>query len=408
MGGEMLDSPVYFRECFRIIERDWGAVLHPSSKAIVWMVLDRTIGWGKKLERIPLRHFTDGILSAKSGMVIHPGTGLSRATVSSRLAELLSWGTLIRHGQCVYEIDFEWRPEIVGLRKSDYKTPAKGGLKISTKMPKNQHGGVLEIRPYKREKEEERTKIRGKAALRQSPNELQENLTQIERRATARSMQRMQKVAACAGVPKASLLGHMWMDAVQACYPESILPTMTHKAMGMLRQYAFRFCRMRGPKEQRLPFENFSSYVDWVILEWRLIMDNRFSWCDNIPLIPDIRFYVGMANHFERAWEERRQLEALRKMTPREAFHTRLVDGGLTEEAADRAVSERFRVDEEREALERERKALKQERLALQREGVQQVEAKVRKEKQQDMDNRRAGYRTGETAGFVWNEDVDG
>jgi len=378
-----LDSPVTFRERFRLIERVWGSQLDASSKAVLWMILDRTLGWGKAQERIPMRQFTDGVHTGK-GVVIHPGTGLSRATVIRKIAELLDVGILIRRDQCDYEINFDWSPELVATLRTPKRLQAQDpsrGYQKDTRGSQKETKRVSKRYPIREEKEEG-TKLEEKAApKRRSPpsKKLADSVRSIESASTRKLLARVEKARSSVGVPNATAVGTLWNDYAATAYPDHAPTALTRKLMAMLRGYAFRYCRMGGPKEGRVLFEKFSEYAEWVTLEWALIMDNRFEWADNTPPYPEVRFFVGMASHFERAWEERKQVEALRDMTPREAFKARLLAKGKSEEAAERAVEERFHVRDESERLVRAQQAHRQEREALAADRDRNAQATNRK-----------------------------
>lgn len=358
-GG--LDSPVGFRERFRLIERELN--IDASAKVILWMIFDRTIGWGKSRERIPVRHFVLGVVSGSKD-IIHPGTGLSRATILRKLEFLIKSGIVLKHSICDYEINFDKMEKMSLLRRSK-KMLEKGYQKDTIEVSKRDPNGIKKI-PHKRGQSKEETILKKAAARRSPPSlELTDTLEAIESRSRTRKFNRRQSINDIAGVPKAAVVGAMWNDAVSAAFPDYHLPSQTQKSIATLRSYAYRFCKIRGPKDDRLKFEKFSNYMDWLTLEWGLIMDNRFDWCDNSPPVPEIKFLVGMAQHFERAWIDREVLEALRKMTPCEAFRSRLIAKGKSEEAVDRAVNDRFHVKDEIDKLDKARRGVRSEREAL-------------------------------------------
>ncbi|MFC1451776.1 hypothetical protein ACFLSJ_00350 [Verrucomicrobiota bacterium] len=344
-----LDSPVFFREWFRELARRWGAVLNPAERSIVWMVFDRTLGWGKDREWIPWRHFTGGVVAA-SGHIVHPGTGLSRATVARHLARLIERGAVLRFGRCVYGLNFEWRGPEMELRKSvqqDTDGPSKG-LKLRPAKVSERDSKGLKLRPHKRRERKEEKKIREAGASLRQHETLGEALSDVESRSQRRVEQGKARVSR--RIPGAAEVGRLWVDAVVESFPGELTGTLTRKTIAVLRQYATRFCRQGGEEH---PFADFSNYMSWVVQNWRLIVDNRLHWTDNPALVPDVLFFVGLSTHFERAWTERRRVEAYRAMTPREAYRQRLIDSGRTEEVADRATEERFRRQDQSAARQR-------------------------------------------------------
>lgn len=403
-GAHELDSPVAFRERFRLLEREFET--DPQSKVILWMIFDRTAGWGKDRERIPVRHFQFGVFS-KSGTQVHPGTGLSRATVLRRLEKLTASGVIIRSGPCEYQINFKGIEDVALLRKSK-RTLVKGSQGDTVGVSERDRGGVSVI-PHKRGQIEEGTIYKKAAPKRRSPPpyvELSDNMEGVEASRVERAAKRKREAVKSTGIPKAGVVGALWRCSVESSFPDSHTPSLTQKDVAMLRGYAYRFCNMKGPKDKRLPFENFSEYMDWVIMEWGLIMDNRFEWADNAPLVPDIRFFVGMSQHFERVWEERRQIESTKDMTPRERFRVRLMAKGMSDEAVDRAVDQRFHVKEESAKLRGEQETLRKEREALVADRRRNTRLEDREAAEGRLRARKRVYReTGEGTGeFTWKE----
>ena len=75
-----------------ILFRKWSRVLTPSEFAVVSMIFDRTIMWQKEWEKIPERHFLEGV-STKKGCV-HAGLNIGRTALKKTLKSLISKGVV--------------------------------------------------------------------------------------------------------------------------------------------------------------------------------------------------------------------------------------------------------------------------------------------------------------------------
>ena len=475
-----LSSPVTFRQWFRVVERVWGTYLRPSEKVVVWMIFDRTIGWGKERERIPLRHFVGGVI-ASDGSVVHPGTGLTKPTVIASLSRLSSLGAITRHGESTYGLNLEWNPN--GM-KSTYTT-AVGGLKQpkARQLPKAdtsevQHNGNMplskmqrsalaryvlnnignrvylarkgtklagspytdigctgeellvhlegqftdgmhwnnygnttaqsdrywnidhivelcrfdlsdreqflyavnyanlrpmwaednrmrsrwcskgvkkfdsasqiplhpEVKKFDNLKEEKGREDKEETASRSSPTSsgvenistAEEVVAGILERDNRKVESRLIDAKSSGRVPCADRVARVWSDLVSRHHTEHVVSALTLKHKAILKGYAFRWTGGRPI------YGEFVSYVEWAVSEWRFLMDNVFDWAKDAPIVPDVRFFVGMASHFEQAYAKRAEMEVMRSLPPIEAYKLRLRKAGKTDDAVRRAVEQKY------------------------------------------------------------------
>ena len=115
MPGVKPSDFVFQRDAQRHILRHWSSNFTGAQLAVLLMVYDRTIGWGKLQEIIPLRHFVCGVRD-KDNNIIHSGTGYSRKAIHTALKALMDYGCVIRTERgkqlsSYYEINFKWEPE---------------------------------------------------------------------------------------------------------------------------------------------------------------------------------------------------------------------------------------------------------------------------------------------------------
>lgn len=110
----IISSPVFYRDCSRTIDRIWIRYLHPAEIVVVRFIFDRTIGWGKEWERIPMRHFTEGVFDKEGNFFGR--TSLSESTVRRTLVSLEMRGSIralrYKDRAAFYTLNFKWEPEI--------------------------------------------------------------------------------------------------------------------------------------------------------------------------------------------------------------------------------------------------------------------------------------------------------
>lgn len=375
-----LHSPAYFRDWFRVIERQWSPFLRPAAKTILYMVLDRTLGWGKEWERITVTQMVNGVKGRRDDSVVHPGTGLGKDAVREWLEALVSAGALLRDGQFL-SLNFRWSPVPVDRLKT-FQTQETPMLRHSTKVPpaparrrlaqprseigrnfrlngaENPPDGA-ENPPYKR-REKERGKQGETPGIRPERlgGELERNLARVETFHAEREAEGAKQVS----LPSAEKLGTAWDRLVARLQPDAPSMSTRRTDAAILRKFAQRFMRVTEKKERRVPYQTFYGFMVWCIQHWGLLADNTFHWAKDFPQHPQVRTFVGLGDHFVKAWQVRQDVEARAQMTPREAMVHDLIRRGKDPETAERAAEEAYGQKEE---LARERAALRQKCTAL-------------------------------------------
>lgn len=431
-----LSSPVYFREWFRVIERQWSADLPTSAKAIVWMVFDRTLGWGKEWERIPLRHFTDGVKRVGQDEYTHPGTGMNRSTVREWLGILVKAGVLRREGDSHYALNYEWNPQPItrNMRepKKDRAEKRKGGLaepKNGRKTARSPwadeqesvqdatEGGVefppkgVEFPPKGggistpiREGKEREGKIKRDTAPPRG-GELEANLKKLQTKADAKVTARRTKAED--NIPPSKQVGQLFDDLRLASFPDSVIPATRNVDSAILKKYAFRWCR-RADAERRVPYSAFKDYLEWVASHWTTLMLNRFAWMKDTPPFPDVRFLVGLSDHFVRAYEDKRRIDEFVGLTPKQSYILDLRHDGVSQAEAEAAAEERFKDKHEADRLRKERLGLQKARLVLEVAKDKHKQAGERKRAAMAREKRIEQYQSNpasNTGRFTWKED---
>jgi len=360
-----------YRQWHQYILRCWTPLLDLEQLAIVTFVFDRTVGWGKEWERIPLKHFTDGVYSEK-GEMYSPGCGVPRSTLMRRLAILVG-GPLDRKGKNHYRINFEWKPmnlrppkrlqedgddeekvpewdssgPRVGPKKSPSGTPNKSKRKICKR--KNSHtpqdGGGME-----------RLKKIIDAGMERAVEKREQKLTK----------QRSKPV------PTLNGLRLCWDVAVEKANHLPISHTRTDWVA--LQAYGKRWKK----NNRDTPF---AEYLEWLISHWKYLMAVHFKWMkqEPPPLSPVSRFVIAFAKNFEKAWHERREIARKLKMTSREELIDRMISQGYPEEVAKQEADDRLGLTEQRAEIEKSRRKLDKAKWAAKTAEVEERRAAARK-----------------------------
>ena len=422
-----LNSPVYFREWFRVIERVWGGYLTTSAKSIVWMVFDRTLGWGKEWERIPLRHFTDGVMREEGRFLTHPGTGLNRSTVRVWLEALVAGEVLLKQGESTYSLNYDWSPKRItqDMREPKNQTPEKRKGSLAERKPTrkpwedDQEKAVegVEFPPKRGEFSTKRggnsTPIReGKereGKTKRDPaspkgGELGKTLDRIQNQNKTKKEERRNKKEE--NIPPSEQVGRLFDDLRLAAFPDIAFPATRKTDASILKKFAFRWCR-RGDEERRLSYSDFKDFLDWALTRWTTLMLNRFAWVDNAPHYPEVRFMVGLSDHFLRAYQEKQRVDALVGLTPQQAYAARLRQDGVSENDAREAAEERFRDHSQAERLKRERHGLERAREGLAVASDRKAQADERESMAKERQERIDRYRSvpAPSGRFVWKEE---
>ena len=102
--------PQHYREWSRFIDRAWNQALPSQEFVVARFIFDRTAGWGKTWERIPVHHFTKCVVGADGTNYggIH---ATSKGTVRRALESLVSKGAVLRKqsGRSYrYSLNYNW------------------------------------------------------------------------------------------------------------------------------------------------------------------------------------------------------------------------------------------------------------------------------------------------------------
>lgn len=357
----------------RVIDRSWCPCLTVSEQAVLRFIFDQTAGEGRERMLTTLEQICCGVPASK-GMV-RGGAGVSTDTARAALSRLALYGCITRKQrrdgwECA--INYEWRgglTEVAKLRESKKRALSRErgvgnfiplGYENSDPpditIDHDDHGkindhtvnitaGSKRIRPS-----------RSDSSVR-PPDAVQHDLAALaDRVESANAQMRLDKVAAvkAAVLPVSKQSVRIWKLRCQHTYADHCAKARDLvKLAGYAKQYS---------KSGR---EDFITYMEWVVQNWRLIIAQNFNWLDTKPDVPSIPLFVRCSNKFEEAYRAKDRLTAAASMTERERLIAAAELKGMDTEAAERDADERLGITAERHRLEEERKELKRERIKL-------------------------------------------
>lgn len=307
---------IFQRDFTRHLLRHWLKHLSGCEAACVLFIFDRTIQWGKMHERIPIRHFTDGIVS-RDLKVHSEGVNYSRRQVSSALAALEEGGLI------EVSVSSPTAPKLFGIvieaSDEDLKT-FSNMKKIATPKKKRDASrtGAI-IAPAKREtsainaptgaetalhkrRKEKKTEIGKEKKL--GDADAPQTMSSVEARIEARQQERDAKRQACLRQKRTLLkkeLSRFWSDTV-ANY---------HGDMRALRLNVAQTSALYGKQKkfvEAMHDESFVVFVDWAIAHWHNIIASTFHWMNDAPQIVDAWFFLKHFDKFFAMFERRDRL----------------------------------------------------------------------------------------------------
>lgn len=313
----------------------------PSEYMVLMFVFDRTVGWGKLVERVKLRHFESGIEGVTCG------TGMPSKTVRRALSALVEKQTLVRtrgRDGDTYGINFDWKPEedVLKLPKKDRQT-REGALA----QPKNreQSGqidhsdwsnrpprvvnltGHKNITPQEGNFEEPN---RREATPSRSPSVLGDTIERAKARAAARASAKESKARGSARVAD---LRVFWEKAWRETYEGYPCPAWSPKARGQLATLVKGLDLGQG--------QTVTDFLDWVVRSWATVRATRLWWMQERPAPerPDVGFLVVFKDKFLDAWGDRTTLHQEMSLTREQRLTRRNMREGMSYEQAKEAAA---------------------------------------------------------------------
>lgn len=286
-----LKNPVWFREWFKIIIRQWAGELKPNELVVVLFIFDRTAAWGKEWEFIKSEAFVEGVTS-KDGSIRYANGVCSSLSVARKItADLTKRGYLRRRR---FKYGYQWSINYdhhvsTGEQSelSSQELSPVSSLILRTKENKQMLRRKLSSpsRPRGSDKrassvEEALEKGRAKAKKARERQELRKkyhmNSSDIRQRWTT------------------LVQNSDWVDREDIASSKLYLTGIESKA---LASYCKRFLK-------NYPSKPFADYLAWVIDNWQGIRTEVFGWMTKKPSpeAPHAMFLIKWADRFEERY----------------------------------------------------------------------------------------------------------
>ena len=338
------NSPEDYRRISRDLDRAWAQALPPNEFAMVRFIFDRTIGWAKEWEKIPITHFTEGIIGYDFHRTNYGGMWTcSKSTVIRLIRALVAKGAIRREiaGKSFqYSLNLDWEPLMkTPKRIKNAEKGAEGSKSDTLSGSKYDTSGGPKSGPKEEEENIIPTENRSKREAQRY--ELEEGTREAARQSASRRAHKKKEGHFCRGedggfVPSPTAMGKFWEDLhFEHCEGHDMAP-LSNRALLMVRTY----CLEWNQRHRGLEFT--TDYLPWLFANWSTMRKTQLSWMLKCSEIPEPAFVSNakMRPHFEEGWRKRSRIEHMATLSPRDREVLLLKDRGMSDEAAERMATE--------------------------------------------------------------------
>lgn len=325
-----LKDPVWFREWFKVIVREWSLELTMQQLSMVIFIFDRTAAWGKEWELIRYSSFVEGITSKDGSKRYAAGVCNSVSTATRITNELLALDMLVkRRSQAgnLWALNYNRsnnRMKPTRKIKRD-QSPVTG----SNQSPMN-GSNQSPVTGYKNNYVKKGT-VTQKITPRCLTAREDISITEALANATGKAKAARDRKAAKRGGKLGSLeVSHLWAsslkdaDWVESSDLASGRLYLSKKESQALKSYGDRF-------NQNYPNDSFADFMKWVIQQWPGIREEVFGWMTKAPSpeSPVALFIIKWADKIEAVYMKRQAFEKRLTKTPEEREVSRLIGRGM-------------------------------------------------------------------------------
>lgn len=337
-------------ECYQTVLRGWTSCLRPVELVVLLVVIDRTIGWGKREA-----YFTEEQL--RKGDAIYCGmSGMSRATMFRVLQRLRELGIVRRRRdpknprKVYYSVNMDWQPEMLNVpeclqhrRRPDDSLTSETHIVSPVRPSKSRPCDTLYSSP---ETGNLHTVIIGSPPARPVPNP-----PARVRRTSTRAVAAHDTASGIAAPTSAATTSieveAKWKAAMLDAFPHSILKPWSIRQKAQVKAQASGWLNATEI--------GFPEFVDWAVRNWSGIIAKQFKWMTKSPppAIPSISFFLSFLSHFADCWGEGKLDEWLR--APERTEMEQLLAAGRSPEEAAAEIGRRRAIEGMKEENEKVR-----------------------------------------------------
>tara|TARA_R100000808_G_scaffold512_2_gene2685 strand:+ start:3724 stop:5058 length:1335 start_codon:yes stop_codon:yes gene_type:complete len=366
----------FSKDVLRLILREWGNSLSNLEFRTVLFIYDRTVGWGKKWERITGKHFCKGVWSDEKCYASPIST--NRGYVSGVVANLIERGAILRErtgNSYKYCLNLDWNPKMkIPKRLKQNKTVPKVEQEVVQKWDSESVPIVEQQREINNNRENSPTVAPDGA------DKIGDALIEMEkaiRLRTKKSAQRLDRLRAkgkyerrangekSGFVPSRSSLPEIWRSLFTDNYPKGKLPPVAKASLSILHKYAVEWTKSRDEGE-------FLDYLRWVFENWKALKELCFYWMSDYPDSPSINIMVNskIRHKIEDAYNEQEKVKRWRSLDEWERKYERLIERGMDHEKAEGIAKRETGYKDIKDELRRERELLEKLRVKLENEAL--------------------------------------
>lgn len=286
-------DPTVFRECFKIIMREWATTLTLRQLGVVMFIFDRTAAWGKEWELIRYESFVEGVTN-KDGNVRY-SAGVCNSVMTARtITKQLT--------------DMEY---LVKKRTPKGNFWALNYQKIQPTRPQKQQSECSKMNtrdcskmntPYNMKKRNASQNNKPSRASAQGEGLPSISVEDALARGLAKASAARERLAARKLNKMNSMdISKLWVATLQGAPwyerdPSGKMFMSTREAQAF-KSYHDRF-------RKNYPLKHFKPYLTWLIHSWPELREQLFSWMTKAPppLAPAPMFIIKFCEKFEDAW----------------------------------------------------------------------------------------------------------
>ena len=348
------NDTVEFRNAFRMIHRGWSEFLDSMELSVAYVILDRTLGWGKEWEVITIPQIVNGV-HGEDGACYSRGARVGFSKAGQAIKRLLSLDMVfsepLPHNKFRYSINLNWQSMAYRVPRNPVKSAAirlPGPLPDKALPVARQRAALCDVKCKKNNNKEEQylTSLTG-------PSPVESVIQQTIQRHTDRTKNEV-KSALSEKTPKAGQCLVIFRNAFRSTFPD-VHPTQKQHDGAILARYGKKWAKSGHP-------DTFGVFLQWCVENWRAICHTHFRRMQSVPQFPAVGFFIALSNRFEEAYAGRAEMHRKLSMTTTEHHIDRLTSQGVPEEIAKEEIAgRRGLADRETELAQREARLIKRE-----------------------------------------------
>ncbi len=359
-------------EVHRTILRVWFRDCTSLERLALLFVFDRTLGWGKREERISRRQCVEGIWDDKGQCIASPfASNVRRA--GDILNSLVDKGYLLCRDSrlCtdrskVYELNRMKMPKRL-REEGDESVSSDGDESVS--IEGDETGPVIR-KSSKREERQNSNSVDAKASEVEvdASSRYKTRIEEVRKRSKSKRKAAAEKGVRVRGdsgfVPTNGAFVILWKGLFIEHFPKEAPAPLSSCVRSIMVRYAKAWTKNRDEGE-------FMSYLEFLFQNWLLIRSTSLGWMNDAPRFPVAEMIVSvkLRRIFEVAYANEERWDRLAKMNELERRAEELREKGMDPEKAKQIVAEEFGYADKLKELRLEREKIKVLRDQMRKEG---------------------------------------